>query len=68
MVDRHSLADMPLGFTTGDAVVDEAAKVLRLLHLAELRDLQTRVNELITAAQNVTAAPRTDSSLARVGK
>ncbi|EGD73416.1 hypothetical protein PTSG_05115 [Salpingoeca rosetta] len=68
VVDRHTLEEMPLGFSTGDAALDDAAKVLRLLHVSDLRDLQTRVNELITAAQNVTADPKTDSSLARVGK
>lgn len=51
-----------------DPTVDEGAKILRLLHLAELRNLQTKINELIGAAQDVTADPKTDSSLARVGK
>eukprot|EP01147_Barroeca_monosierra_P003303 gene3303-5992_t len=68
ITDRHSLAEMPLGFSTGDPTVDEGAKILRLLHLAELRNLQTKINELIGAAQDVTADPKTDSSLARVGK
>lgn len=56
------------GFDSGDTMLDEAAKVLRLLHLSELRDLQTKINELIVSLQNVTADPKTDQKLGKVGK
>lgn len=56
------------GFELGDPVLSEAAKVLRLLHIQELRDLQTQINEVIVAAQTITADPKTDQSLGRVGK
>lgn len=56
------------GFDLGDPVLDEAAKVLRLLHIKELRHLQTSINELIVAVQSVTANPKTDQSLGKVGK
>lgn len=56
------------GFDSGDPTMDEAAKVLRLLHLSELRDLQTKINELIVSLQQITADPKTDQQLGKVGK
>ena len=56
------------GFDLGDKSLSEAAKVLRLLHIKELRHLQTAINELIVAVQAVTANPKTDQSLGKVGK
>ena len=55
------------GFDLGDPVLNEAAKVLRLLHIQELRDLQTHINEVIVTVQAITADPKTDQSLGRVG-
>ncbi|XP_014671876.1 PREDICTED: UPF0568 protein C14orf166 homolog isoform X2 [Priapulus caudatus] len=62
------LANCVLGFETGDYVMSEAAKILRLLHIRELRELQTRINEAIVAAQAITANPRTDERLGKVGR
>jgi RLL motif-containing protein 1 len=64
----HEITPQQCGFSFSDPVLGEAAKVLRLLHVKELRELQTKVNELIVAAQSITANPKTDSSLGRVGK
>ena len=50
-----------------DSAVNEAAKIIRLLHITELRDLQTRINEAIVAVQAITANPKTDQSLGRIG-
>ena len=50
-----------------DSAINEAAKIIRLLHLTELRELQTRINEAIVAVQAITANPKTDQSLGRVG-
>ena len=50
-----------------DPVLNDAAKVLRLLHVAELRDLQTKINEIIVAVQKLTANPKTDQRLGKVG-
>ncbi|XP_017776298.1 PREDICTED: UPF0568 protein C14orf166 homolog [Nicrophorus vespilloides] len=60
--------DMSLGFELKDREVDEAAKVLRLLFIQDQRDLQTKVNECIVAVQSITANPKTDTRLGKVGK
>jgi len=57
-----------LGFDTGDKDVNEAAKILRLLHIQDLRTLQTRINECIVAVQTITANPKTDTRLGKVGR
>jgi RLL motif-containing protein 1 len=47
--------------------VDRAAKLLRLLYVADLRQTQNNVNEAISRMQQHTADPKTDSRLGRVG-
>ena len=42
--------------------------MLRLLHIAELRELQTKVNELIASVQALVADPKTNVKLGKVGK
>ena len=63
-----ALKDIELGFDTNDKSLNEAAKILRLLHLKELRKLQTDINETIVVIQAITANPKTDTSLGRVGR
>jgi len=58
----------PLGFETGDKEVDRAATVLRMLYVNDLKNLQQKINEVIIAIQNFTAAPKADSKLVKVGK
>jgi hypothetical protein len=41
--------------------------LLRLLYLADLRQMQTEVNVVLAWLQERTANPRVDSSLGRVG-
>jgi len=60
--------DTELGFDTGDKDVNEAAKILRLLHIQDLRSLQTKINECIVAIQTITANPKTDTRLGKVGR
>lgn len=63
-----SLTPQECGFNFKDPVLAEAAKVLRLLHIEELRKLQTSINELIVEVQRLTANPKTDQSLGKVGR
>ena len=53
---------------TLDKCLNQAAKVLRLLHIAELRQLQTSINEIIVTVQTITANPKTDERLGKVGR
>ncbi|KAM8921047.1 RNA transcription, translation and transport factor protein [Pelodytes ibericus] len=62
-LDKHIL-----GFDTGDAVLNDAARILRLLHVEELRELQTKINEAIVAVQAIIADPKTDHRLGKVGR
>eukprot|EP01039_Chlorochromonas_danica_P001901 gene1901-2079_t len=68
--EQHAvtLSDLPLGFSSGDEIVDTVAKVLRLLHVSELRILQDQVNDLLALCQESTANPRLNASLGKVGR
>lgn len=55
------------GFGIENQDVEKAARILRLLQIQSLRQLQTVVNETIVSVQNVTADPRTDTKLGKVG-
>nr|XP_022913099.1 UPF0568 protein C14orf166 homolog [Onthophagus taurus] len=57
-----------LGFDLGDVGLNQAAKVLRLIYIQDLRNLQTKGNEVIVSVQNITANPKTDTKLGKVGK
>ncbi|KAI1284947.1 hypothetical protein HDE_12273 [Halotydeus destructor] len=61
------LTSMNLGFNSGDKVVDRAMKVLRLLYINDLKELQTAVNHTIVKAQSITANPKTDTTLGKTG-
>lgn len=51
-----------------DNDMNEAAKILRLLQIHSVRDLQTKINETIVNVQALTANPKTDTKLGKVGK
>nr|CAG4644186.1 EOG090X0ARU [Lepidurus arcticus] len=61
------IVESELGFETGDKVLNQAAKILRLLFIQDVRDLQTKVNECIVSVQNLTANPKTDTKIGKVG-
>ena len=68
MEEVLNVDDFPLGFSTGSVSLDKAAIVLKMLYIAELRDIQRGVNQVLTTAQEYTGDPKTDSSLGRVGR
>lgn len=47
--------------------IEHAARILRLLQLQSIRELQTVINETIVTVQNLTADPKTDVGLGKVG-
>lgn len=51
-----------------DNGVNEAAKIIRLLQIHNLRELQTYINEAIVNVQRLSANPKTDQSLGKVGR
>ena len=51
-----------------DPVLKEACKILRLLHLTNLRSLQNEINNTIELVQSATANPKTDTRLGKVGR
>jgi len=65
---RADLSDFPLGFNTGKEIVDYAAALLRMLYIADLRELQDAVNAILITVQEFTADPKTDSALGKVGR
>lgn len=66
----NSLSVMTIapGFNMSDKMLDNAAKGLSLLYIQDLRNLQTKINETIVAVQSITADPKTDTKLGKVGK
>ncbi|XP_030855191.1 RNA transcription, translation and transport factor protein [Strongylocentrotus purpuratus] len=62
------LSEYEAGFDAKDPVLNDAGRILRLLHINELRDLQTKINETIVAVQTLTANPKTDQRLGKVGR
>ncbi|XP_043603285.1 protein RCC2 homolog [Bombus pyrosoma] len=55
------------GFQLKKTAVENAAKILALLYIQDIRNLQTRINEVIVRVQSVTANPKTDTKLGKVG-
>lgn len=50
-----------------NGATDAAVRALRLIHLENLREVQTMINETIVAVQELTADPKTDKRLGKVG-
>uniref|UniRef100_A0A1I8GDI2 ImpA_N domain-containing protein n=2 Tax=Macrostomum lignano TaxID=282301 RepID=A0A1I8GDI2_9PLAT len=69
-VEKIRLDEVPIGFDTapGSRAGAELARILRLLYLADLRTLQTQINHAIVQVQAITADPKTDERLGKVGR
>lgn len=50
------------------SIIKQPKDVLELMFIQNLRDLQTNINEALVAVQSVTADPRTDTKLGKVGR
>lgn len=63
------LKDCDLGaISSGNKKIDDAIRVLRLIHIDRQRTLQTKINETLSRVQKITGNPKTDLKIARVGK
>ncbi|KFB40631.1 AGAP001816-PA-like protein [Anopheles sinensis] len=51
----------------GEEDLEKAAHILRLLQIQNMRTIQTTINETIVSVQNITADPKTDTALGKVG-
>lgn len=58
---------LPLGVKLKDQELTDAVRAMRLLFVNDLRDLQSSVDDLTIQVQEVTANPRVNASLGRVG-
>eukprot|EP01100_Stratorugosa_tubuloviscum_P001726 TRINITY_DN138_c1_g1_i1.p1 TRINITY_DN138_c1_g1~~TRINITY_DN138_c1_g1_i1.p1 ORF type:complete len:143 (+),score=49.49 TRINITY_DN138_c1_g1_i1:58-429(+) len=67
-VDQQLFSQLPLGFDTGDNIVNDCSKVLRLQHVIGLREIQVAINAKIGQVQSVTANPKTNTKLGKVGR
>jgi YesN/AraC family two-component response regulator len=47
--------------------VDDAAIVIRMYYLKQMKEMQTQINNILAMLQEHTANPKTDSSLGKVG-
>lgn len=56
------------GMNQKDADIETAARILRLLQVQSLREIQTVINETIVECQDlITSEPKTDTRLGKVG-
>ncbi|XP_032593628.1 RNA transcription, translation and transport factor protein isoform X2 [Drosophila grimshawi] len=74
-MNRKAITGTPFPFDKGNDVVaandpalDYPMRILRLLQIQSLRQLQTHINETIVAVQSLTANPKTDTKLGKVGR
>jgi len=68
-----ALRDFPPGMDLGgpsgsDETVRAAVAVLRVLHVNDMRELQTAVDALLVGMQEYTGDPKTDSAIGKVGR
>lgn len=57
------------GMHQSDEDIEQAARILRLLQIQSIREIQTIINETIVEAQSFTTdTPKTDTRLGKVGR
>ncbi|OQV11908.1 hypothetical protein BV898_13787 [Hypsibius exemplaris] len=59
---------VPLGISVPDSELETPIRIIRLLHIANLRDLQTRFDAALVGLQQITANPQTDTALGKTGR
>lgn len=59
--------NISFGLDLKSSNVSNAANLLRYLFIHDLRELQTRINECLVCVQALTANPKTDTKLGKVG-
>ena len=64
----ENLSKITAGFDTGDKILNNVGRILRLLHLQNFRSFQTMINQTIVSVQELTANPKTDQRLGQVGR
>lgn len=68
-VKRIKLKDCAIGaVSTGNKKVDDAIRVLRLIHINQQKTLQSKINETLSKFQKITGDPKTDLKIGRVGR
>ena len=68
MEPRPRGMDLRGGPSGSDETVRAAVAVLRVLHVNDMRELQTAVDALLVGMQEYTGDPKTNAKLGRVGK
>lgn len=69
LAKSFALETIDLGIrSSGNPRVDDAVRSLRLIHVAQLRDLQTRINHVLSDIQKVTAKPVGELSMQKTGR
>ncbi|XP_051166664.1 RNA transcription, translation and transport factor protein [Leptopilina boulardi] len=61
------ILEQKIGPDMKDPVLNKASRILQLLYIQDLRELQTKINESIVSVQSITANPKTDTKLGKVG-
>lgn len=66
---RLSLKEIPTGMKSiPNETVEDAIRVMRLINTSRLHDFQTQINDCMSKLQDLTADPKADVAMGRVGR